>query len=682
MSRDRIEELRALIRHHEEQYYVHDAPEIGDAEFDALMGELRALEAAHPELIAPDSPTQRVGGRPVEGFATVAHRAPMLSLDNAYSPEELAAFDDRVRRGLAAGGVVPERVAYVAELKIDGLSLALTYERGVLVRGATRGDGERGEDVTSNVRTIRAIPLRLRDAPAEPFEIRGEVFLPRAAFERTNREREEAGEPPFANPRNAAAGTLRQLDPEQVARRGLSFLAYQLAGVEAADTQSGVLETLQRWGVPIERHWARCDGLDALRAFCARWEDARAALDFETDGVVIKLDELAVRARLGTTSKFPRWAIAYKFPAQQVTTRLRAITVQVGRTGAVTPVAVLDPVLLAGSTIGMATLHNADEVARKDVRVGDEVVLEKGGDVIPKVVRVVDPDRPGRAPAWQMPECCPSCGSRLVRSEGEVVWRCERSSCPARLRRTIEHFASRHAMNIEGLGEAIVDALVDRGIVRDVADLYALTGEGLAVLVVEPRQTRSERARPRKLGKVGHNLAAEIERSRRNELWRLIHGLGIRHVGERAAEQLSRAFGSLEALADASADDLQRVPDIGPVVAESVRQWCADPGNHDLVRRLRDAGVNTVASAAERAAPAEGALSGRTFVLTGTLSRMSREEATAAVERLGGKVAAAVSRKTSYVVVGVDPGSKADKARQLGVETLDEDAFLRLIMPS
>ncbi|HEX7088001.1 MAG TPA: NAD-dependent DNA ligase LigA [Vicinamibacterales bacterium] len=679
---DRITELRELIRYHEERYYLHDAPEISDAEFDALMRELRELEAAHPELVTPDSPTQRVGGRPVDTFPTVTHRAPMLSLDNAYSEDELRAFDERVRRGLGANG--PDgAIDYVAELKIDGLSIALTYEHGRLVRGATRGDGERGEDVTSNVRTIRTIPLGLRHgAPQQPFEVRGEIYLPLAAFERTNREREAEDEPPFANPRNAAAGTIRQLDPRQVARRGLRAWMYQVVGVDGVSTHAESLRLLQQWGLPVEPHWKALRGVEEVLEFCRHWQEARERLPYETDGVVVKVNEYALRERLGATSKFPRWAVAYKFPAQQAITTIRSIARQVGRTGAVTPVAVLEPVLLAGSTIGMATLHNADEIARKDIREGDRVIIEKGGDVIPKVVRVVDPDRPGRSAPWTMPETCPSCGSRLVRPEGEVVWRCERSSCPARLRRTIEHFASRAAMDIEGLGAAIVDQLVEQGLVRDVADLYALTADQLESLVVDPREPRSDRARPRKLGKVGRNLYEQIDRSRGNPLWRLVHGLGIRHVGQRAAEVLARHFGSLDALASAGEEDLQRVPDIGPVVARSVRSWFEDPQNRDLVERLASRGVRTTATEEERRPAGAGLLAGKTFVLTGTLERMTREEATAAIERLGGKVTGSVSRKTSYVVVGADPGSKADKAAALGVETLDEAAFLRLIMPS
>ena len=658
-ARDRIKELRERIRYHEDRYYVHADPEISDVEFDALMRELQALEAAHPDLLTPDSPTQRVGGTVAEGFATVEHRAPMLSLDNAYNEDELRAFDERVRKGLG----IPEPVTYVAELKIDGLSIALTYADGVFVRGATRGDGERGEDVTHNVRTIRAIPLKLEKAPSGEIEVRGEVFLPRAAFARINREREENGEPSFANPRNAAAGTMRNLDPRQVAKRRLGAWTYQVVGLAELETH--------------------LNGPDELVGWCARWQDTRHDLEFETDGVVIKVDDLALRNRLGATSKFPRWAIAYKFPAEQQTTTLKDITVNVGRTGAVTPVAVLEPVLLAGSTIANATLHNADEVARKDIRIGDRVLIEKGGDVIPKVVKVVDPDRPGRGESWQMPSECPSCGAQLVRPEGEVVWRCENSACPTQLRRRIEHFASRNAMNIDGLGASIVDQLIEQGLVHDVADLYTLTAPHLEQLVVTPREAKSERTRPRKLGKVGTNLVAEIERSRQNDLWRLIHGLGLRHVGERAATLLARGFKQLEALAAADVNELQRVPEIGPVVAESVAEWFAEPHNRALVARLHELGVRTEASSGElRAAPGDGPLSGKTFVLTGTLPSMTREAATEAIERLGGKVSSSVSRKTSYVVVGHEPGSKAEKAKSLGVETLDEAAFLRLIMPA
>jgi DNA ligase (NAD+) len=672
---DRIQALRDRIRHHEERYYVHDAPEISDAEFDRLVQELRALEADHPELVTPDSPTQRVGGRPVQGFASVEHASPMLSLDNAYTEAELRAFDERVRKGLGATGPV----VYVAELKIDGLSIALTYHDGQFVRGATRGDGRHGEDVTSNVRTIRAVPLQLRDGPPGSIEVRGEVYFPRASFVRLNREREEAGEPTFANPRNAAAGTMRNLDPALVERRRLGAYTYDVVGLHGVGSHHQLLDRMRSWGLPVEPNARRCDGIDEVVAFCETWRDERERLVFETDGVVVKVDDLGARGRLGTTSKFPRWAVAFKFPALQATTTLERIELQVGRTGAVTPVAVLTPVPLAGSTISMATLHNADEVGRKDVRPGDRVLIEKGGDVIPKVVMVVDADRADRGEPWQMPGECPSCGSRLVRPEQEVVWRCENSSCPARLRRSLEHFASRHAMDIEGLGEAVVDQLIRQGLVNDVSDLYTLTADRLESLTVEPQEPRSERARPRKLGKFGRNLAGQIDRSRSAALWRLIHGLGIRHVGERASQVLARAYGSLQALQEASIEELQRTPEIGPVLAESVRVWFQERRNRELLQRLAERGVSPPAPEPLPALPSGGPLDGKTFVLTGTLDGMTREDAAAAIRQLGGRVAGSVSRKTSYVVVGAEPGSKVEKARELGVPVLDEAEFGRLL---
>jgi DNA ligase (NAD+) len=684
----RIQALREAIRHHEECYYVHNAPEISDQEFDELLHELERLEADHPDLVTSDSPTQRVAGRPVDSFTSVEHAAPMLSLDNAYNDEELRAFDERVRKG-AALGVGP--VGYVAEMKIDGLSIALTYEDGRLVRGATRGDGVHGEEVTANVRTIRAIPLALRMPAGGRVEVRGEVFLPRASFERINREREEAGEPPFSNPRNAAAGTMRNLDPALVAKRGLSAFTYQIVttanGPHAITTHRDMLTTIRQWGLPVEPHWQYCEGIDAVIAFCRAAADARLRLDFETDGVVIKVDDLSLRERLGTTAKFPRWATAFKFPAQQAHTKLVRIDVNVGRTGAVTPFGVLEPVALAGSTISMATLHNAEDVARKDIRERDTVVLEKAGDVIPRIVAPVLSLRPADSVPWTMPTTCPVCGSMLRRDEEEVVWRCENPSCPARLRRSLEHFASRTAMNIEGLGESLVDQLIVQNLVHDFADLYHLDASQLENLVVTPREPRSDRAVPRKLGKVGKNVVEQLERSKSNDLSRLIYALGIRHVGEKAAATLARHLRTMERLLDASAEALQSVPEIGPVVAASVRVFADEPSNRQLVKRLADAGVNMTSRAPE---PADreslgpqgplGPLSGKVVVLTGTLSTLTREQAREALERLGAKVTGSVSKKTSYVVAGADAGTKLEKARQLGVETLDEPAFLALIM--
>jgi DNA ligase (NAD+) len=678
---ERIEELRRQIRYHEERYYVLNDPEIADAEFDALMQELERLEMEHPDLVTTDSPTRRVGGRIATGFESAEHAQPMLSLDNAYSEEELRAFDERVRRGLAETGSVPQTVAYVAELKIDGLSVALTYNDGELVRGATRGDGVRGEEVTSNVRTIRSVPLRLRGAAPGRLEVRGEVYLPRRAFERINKEREVEGEPLFQNPRNAAAGTMRNLDPALVAKRGLSAFFYQMVGgPEGQALHSATLEQLRAWGLPVERHWRRCDTLDELIAFCREWEEKRRTLDFDTDGVVIKVDALPLRVRLGSTSKFPRWAVAFKFPAEQKTTRLKRIDVNVGRTGAVTPFAVLEPVFLAGSTISMATLHNADDIARKDIREGDWVLVEKAGDVIPRVVGPVLSKRGPDLQPWVMPTTCPRCGSELHRGEDEAVWRCDNTSCPAKLQRGLEHFASRSAMNIEGLGESLIAQLLERELVHDYADVYALSADTLAGLTSTTVRGDGKEIQRRFGEKNAAKVVSEIDRSRANELWRVIYGLGIRHIGERAAQVVARAFGSMDALCAATVEQLQQTPEIGPVLAASLRSWLDEPRNRELVERLRAAGVRMEVPPEERVAPdAEGPLKGKTYVLTGTLSAMTREQATAAIERLGGKVTGSVSKKTAAVIVGEDAGSKAAKAHELGVATLDERTFLELI---
>ena len=689
---DRIQELRRLIRRHEERYYVLNTPEIADAEFDALMRELGRLESEHPDLITVDSPTRRVGGRAAAGFATVDHAEPMLSLDNAYSDDELRAFDERVRRGLGADAEDP--VAYVAELKVDGVSVALTYEDGVLVRGATRGDGERGEDVTSNLRTVRAIPLRLHaGALGGRLEIRGEVFLPRKAFERINTQREEAGDALYANPRNVAAGTLRNLDPALVAGRGLSAVCYQLVDdpkgpshqtdlhlTPRPSTQAETLERLRDWGLPVEPHWRRCAGIDEIVDFCREWADKRRELAFETDGVVIKVDSLDRRRALGTTSKSPRWAIAFKFPAEQKTTMLKKIEVNVGRTGAVTPFAVLEPVFLAGSTVSMATLHNADDIARKDLRERDWVLVEKAGDVIPRVVGPILSRRPPDATPWQMPSDCPRCGAALQRAEGEVVWRCENTSCAARLQRGLEHFASRSAMNIEGLGESLIEQLLERQMITDYADVYALTADALAALASTSTRSDGREIRRRFGEKNATKLVAQIDRSRANELWRLIYGLGIRHVGERAAQVLADAFGSIDALCAASGEQLEGTPEIGPVLAESVRRWLDEPRNQQLLERLRAVGVRIDVPAEQRRQRiTEGPLTGKAYVVTGTLASMTRAEATAAIERLGGRVKASVSRKTAAVIAGRDAGSKADRARELGVAILEEAAFLALV---
>jgi len=680
----RIQQLRQEIRHHEECYYILHAPEMSDQEFDRLLHELERLEAEHPDLVTPDSPTQRVAGRPTENFPTVEHLAPMLSLDNAYNEAELRAFDERVRKGAGLGDAP---VQYVAELKIDGLSIALTYEDGRLVRGATRGDGFRGEDVTPNVRTIRAIPLSLRDGPPGRVEVRGEVYLPRGSFDRVNREREARGDPVFANPRNAAAGAMRNLDPSLVAQRGLSAFVYQLVNPAAGDRPAGasldggshaaMLKALSDWGLPVERHHRPCRGIDEVIAYCTEWAEGRREMQFDTDGVVVKVDELALRERLGATAKFPRWATAFKFPAQQAHTRLLRIAVNVGRTGANTPYAVLEPVFVAGSTVSMATLHNAEDIARKDIREGDTVVIEKAGDVIPRVVAPVLGLRPADSRPWVMPLECADCGSALHRDEEEVVWRCDNSSCPARLRRGLEHFASRSAMNIEGLGESLVDQLIDRGLVRDFGDLYRLQSEQLEHLVVTPR---SDRAVPRKLGKVGRNVVEQIDRSKGNDASRLLYGLGIRHVGEKAASTLTRHFRTIPAILDASVESLQTIPEIGPTVAAAVRAFADEPHNSALVEKLAGAGVNMSSLQPAPGATGPGPLSGKTFVLTGTLATMTREEATEAIERLGGKVSGSVSRKTSYVVAGEEAGNKLQKGEKLGVPILSEEQFKGLII--
>ena len=682
----RITELRRLIRHHEELYYVANQPEISDAEFDDLMRELQQLEQEHPTLVTPDSPTQRVSGRASEGFDNVRHAEPMLSLDNAYNEDELRAFDERVRKGLAESGSMPGSIDYIAELKIDGLSIALTYDEGALVRAATRGDGTTGEDVTSNVRTIRAIPLRLRDSVPGRIEVRGEVYLPRAAFEKMNKERAEAGDLLFANPRNAAAGALRNLDPSLVSKRGLGAFTYQLVQGASKDaplrteSHAETLERLKGWGLPVEPHWKRCAGIDALVAFCGEWAEKRRTLGFDTDGVVIKVDALDSRRRLGTTSKFPRWAVAFKFPAEQKTTLLKEIAVNVGRTGAVTPFAVLEPVFVGGSTVSMATLHNADDIARKDIRAGDWVVVEKAGDVIPRVVGPVLSKRPADSQPWVMPTTCPECGSQLHREEEEAVWRCQNVSCPARLQRGLEHFAGRGAMNIEGLGESLITQLIDSGLVRDYADVYHLTTEQIANLTSTSVRGDGKSIERRVGEKNAAKVFSEIERSKTNELWRLLYGLGIRHIGERGAQVLARAFGSVDALVAASLDQLQTTNEIGPVLAESLRSWLDEPRNQALLGRLRDAGLRMEVPESERAADAgPKPLAGKTYVITGTLSSMSREQATAALERLGAKVAGSVSKKTTAVFVGGEAGSKADKAKALGVPLLGEADLLALI---
>ena len=640
-------------------------PELSDQEYDALERELRDLEAQHPELVTADSPTQRVGERPSESFPSFTHQIPMLSLDNTYGEDELREFQERSFRIVG-----PREMKYVAELKIDGLSMALHYQDGQLVRGVTRGDGVRGDDVTPNVRAIKAVPLLLRggDAPAA-LEVRGEVFLPRGRFEAINREREDAGEEPFANPRNAAAGTMKTLDARVVAERGLDLCLYQVAQASGVTLRSqwDALARLREWGLKTNPGSRLCAGLDEVLAFCAEWREKRDSLEYDIDGVVVKVDDFALQRELGFTAKFPRWAIAYKYPARQAATVVQAIEVQVGRTGKLTPVARLEPVFLAGSTVSRATLHNEEEVARKDVRVSDTVLIEKGGDVIPKVVEVLAARRPEGTKAWAPPETCPVCGTAAVKPEGEVERRCPNASCPAQVEERLRHFARRDAMDVEGLGEALVQQLVAEALVKDFADLYGLQLSDLARLLA-PKSKKGSLA--------AQNLLDAIEASKSRELRRLLFGLGIRFVGERAAMLLARQFRSLDQIASASLEGIEAIYGIGPTVAESVRDWFAQEPNRRLIARLRDAGVRTEDAGP---APAATAFRGMQFVLTGGLSGLTRDEAKAAIESRGGRVTSAVSKKTSYVVYGDDPGGKLDKARELGVKTLSEQEFLELL---
>ena len=653
-----IEALRSEIRRHGDLYYIHDRPDISDAEYDALVRELTELEAKHPELVTPDSPTQRVGGTPVSELPEVRHEIPLLSLENGYSPEDVAAWLQRVADRL--DGQVPD---VVMELKIDGLSVSLVYEKGSLTRAATRGDGTTGEDVTPNVRTIRTVPVSLAGSKVPRLvEVRGEVYFPEKAFEALNRSREEAGQPLFANPRNAAAGSLRLLDSRITAQRRLSAFLYSVArweGPGAPATQSDALAALERLGLPVNPHRALARAPGAIAAFLEEWREKRRTLPFETDGVVLKVDRLRDQAHLGQTAKFPRWALAYKFPPEEATTKVTAIVVQVGRTGVLTPVAEFEPVLLAGSTVRRATLHNYEDLARKDVRVGDTVAVEKGGDVIPKVTRVLLDRRPAGAPVLEMPATCPACGEPVVREEGAVAVRCVSSSCPAQVREAIHHFVSRRAMDVEGLGDERIDQLVTEGLVDGIASLYSLRAEQLAPLLRWGEKSAA-------------NVIEQIAKSKEQGLSRLLFGLGIREVGEKTAKTLARRFGSVETLAEASEDDLTAVSEIGPETARAIRAWFDRPANRGLLAQLEEAGIRMTTGTGEKPG-GEGPLAGMVFVLTGTLAGRTRDETAALIERAGGKVTSSVSKKTTAVIAGADPGSKVDKARRLGVPVWDEE---------
>jgi DNA ligase (NAD+) len=654
----RAAKLRAEIAYHEKKYYIDNDPQISDAEFDALMMELRRLEDEHPEIVTPESPTRRVGGKPVDGFLPARHRTPMLSLDNVFSIEEFEEFDGRVRK------LAPDRqFDYVAELKIDGLGVSVLYEDGRLVRAVTRGDGFQGDDITSNVRTIKSLPMTLSDR--RDIEVRGEIYLPFASFQEINRTREGRGEPLFANPRNAAAGSIRLLDPREVAARRLDVFLYTLlVEGEEPESQWASLTALKELGFKINPHSRICADTAAVTAYWREWTEKRDSLDHDVDGVVLKVNATALRHDLGFTAKFPRGAVSFKFPARQATTRLLDIIVQVGRTGALTPVAVLDPVKLSGTTVSRATLHNEDEIKRKDIRVGDFVLVERSGDVIPRIVGPMKERRTGAEKEFAGPDRCPVCGSLIHRAEDEAVARCENPSCPAKLRESILHFAGRRAMNIEGLGEALVDQLVEKKLVAALPDLYALGAEDLAGL---------DRMGP----KSSQNLRDEIERSKTNELGRLLFALGIRHVGEKLARNLADSFGGLDALAAATTEDLLGVEDVGPVVAESLTFFFRQPENIELLKSLKAAGLNVRSE--PKPPPGDRPLAGRTNVHTRTLERFTRDEARSALEARGAAVADAVSKKTTALIAGAEAGSKLEKARKLGLPILTETEFLALL---
>ena len=660
-----IDKLRKTLRHHEHRYHVLADAEITDQEYDELLNRLKQLEMAYPELVTPDSPTQRIGEKLREESASVEHSVPMLSLDNAYSINELLDWEKRVH-GLS--GV--QHNGFVCELKIDGLSVTLRFERGELVLGITRGDGLRGEDVTANVRTIRSVPLYLLDSARwgqGKVEVRGEVFLPLTSFQEVNQERETKGESVFANPRNAAAGTLRILDPRVVAGRKLDFFVYQalVDGGIPWSKQSEILEWLTRAGFKVNPRWRRCRSMSEVIDYCQEWEEKRDQLTYEIDGVVVKINSIQVQEDLGATSKFPRWAMAYKFRPRCATTLVKDIQVQVGRTGALTPVAILGPVELGGSTISRSSLHNNDEVQRLGLKIGDTVLIEKGGDVIPKVVQVIDHLRPDWAKDFKMPQQCPVCGGEVCRSKDETIVRCVKLACPARIKESILHFASRRALRIEGIGEALVSQLLNRGLVRDPADLYALQAHDLVGL---------DRMGP----KSAANLLAQIEASKKSSLSRVIFGLGIRHVGERTAMVLAQQFRSLESLSRVSPENLSLIFEVGPVVAESIRQFFTQPSNQTILSKLHQSGVNLKES---QSAKQSDTLRGHQIVLTGKLPTLTREEARALIELQGGRVTASVSKKTAFLIAGEEAGAKLEKARELGIPILNEMDFRKLVQP-
>ncbi|MBI3616384.1 MAG: NAD-dependent DNA ligase LigA [Candidatus Omnitrophica bacterium] len=666
-------QLRKLIRHHDRKYYVENQPEVTDQEYDRLLHSLKELEETFPQLAAPDSPTQRVSGEPLKAFGTVRHRVPMMSLDNTYSPNELREFDARVRRFL--GG---EPVRYVVELKYDGVSVSLTYQNGAFVRGATRGDGEQGDDITGNLKTIRSIPMRLESGRCplgtryrmeryrmERMEVRGEVYMPRAAFEEVNRRRQKEGEPVFANPRNAAAGSLKQLDPRIVQKRNLQIFCYGLGAVQgrAFAAQHQVLEFLRDAGFRVNPHFKRCATIEEAITFCNGWETRRKGLEYDIDGMVIKVDDLAQQRRLGVTAKSPRYAISYKFPAERAVTQLLDIEVNVGRTGALTPVAILKPVFLAGTTVSRASLHNEDEIKRKEVRVGDWVRVEKAGEIIPQVVEVVKEKRTGKEKVFRMPVICPVCSGPVSRDPEEVALRCESLTCPAQLKERLLHFAQRSAMDIEGLGDAMVQQLVDKGLVKDYGDLYQLTKEQLLTL--------------ERMGeKSAVNLLNGIQASKERSLSRLVFALGIRHVGSANAQALARHFGSMEKLARATVEQLREISEVGPVVAESAAAFFRAPANSRVLQKLKAAGLKREEAAPKRVSKR---LAGQTIIFTGEMEGLTRLQAEELARSLGAVIASNVTKKTTLVVAGASPGSKLKKAQVLGIQVIDEVEFKKRI---
>ena len=670
----RVEELREQIRRLDYNYYVLDSPLALDTEYDSLYAELRELEEAHPEFRSADSPTQRIGGLVAEGFGQVIHSEPMLSLDNSYSEDELLAFDQRVARGLEEEGPFD----FMAELKLDGLGVNLRYVNGHFVQGATRGDGKTGEDVTANLRTIRGLPLKLRSQDLENplpevLEVRGEVYMTRSGLQQVNKQREKANEqcekakkPLFANPRNAAAGSLRLLDSSVTASRPLRIFCYQLLGAGQTGffaDHAKVLKFLKNVGLPVNPHTRLCHGIDEVLGFCHEWADKRKNLDYDTDGVVIKLNKLAARQTLGRTAKFPRWAMAFKFAAERARTQVNSIVIQVGRTGALTPTANLEPVQLAGTTVSRASLHNEEEIERKDIRVDDWVWIEKGGDIIPKVIEVDLAARGAHSNKFEMPTGCPVCGALADKPEGEVIRRCTSASCPAQMRERLKHFASRNAMDIQGLGPAVVDALMDSGMVQTVADLYMLEVDPVAAL--------------ERMGeKSAQNLLAQIEQSKKRGAARLLFGLGVRHVGQTAAELITARYGNIPALESVDAEELESVEGIGPVIARSMAAFMLEQRNRELLSALNTAGVDLGGEPLQtQAQPEDSPFDGKKFVLTGSLESFTRSEAAADIKKRGGKVSGSVSKKTDYVVYGAQAGSKLVKARELGVETIDEATF-------